>query len=70
MVITDVLGFQCSSGVNGGKLIRTYPSISPTGSLDRIFFRGPLKVAGAHSCRLAVSRVASDHLPLIVDFDL
>jgi len=70
MVIQDVLGFQCSSGANGGKLIRTYPSISPTGSLDRIFFRGPLKVAGAHSCRLALSRVASDHLPLIVDFDL
>ncbi len=70
MVLTEVLGFQCSSGVNGGKLIRTYPSISPTASLDRVFFRGSLRLAGAHSCRLALSRVASDHLPLIVDFDL
>jgi endonuclease/exonuclease/phosphatase family metal-dependent hydrolase len=50
--------------------IRTYPSFSPTGALDKIFFRGPLRLLGARSCRLRVSRVASDHLPIIAEFDL
>ncbi len=50
--------------------IRTYPSFSPTGALDKIYFRGPLRLLGARSCRLAVSRVASDHLPVVAEFEL
>ncbi len=50
--------------------IRTYPSFSPTGALDKIFFRGPLRLLGARSCRLRVSRVASDHLPMVAEFEL
>jgi endonuclease/exonuclease/phosphatase (EEP) superfamily protein YafD len=35
-----------------------------------VYYRGPLRLAAAKRCRLALSRVASDHLPVIVDFDL
>lgn len=50
--------------------IRTYPSFSPTGALDKIYYRGPMKLLGARSCRLNVSRVASDHLPIVAEFEL
>ena len=50
--------------------IRTYPSFSPTGALDKIYFRGPLRLLGARGCRLRVSRVASDHLPIVAEFEL
>lgn len=49
--------------------IRTYPSFSPRGALDRIYYRG-LDLVAARGCRLAVSRVASDHLPIVGDFVL
>ncbi len=50
--------------------IKTYPSFSPRGGLDRIYYRGNLHLVNAMSCRHQVARVASDHLPVIVDFDL
>jgi endonuclease/exonuclease/phosphatase family metal-dependent hydrolase len=50
--------------------IRTYPSFSPTGALDKIYYRGPIRLLGARSCRLRLSRVASDHLPIIAEFEL
>ena len=52
------------------RAIATFPSFFPQGALDRIYYRGPLRLAAATRCRLALSRVASDHLPVIVDFDL
>jgi endonuclease/exonuclease/phosphatase family metal-dependent hydrolase len=50
--------------------IRTFPSFFPQGALDRIYYRGRLRLQGARRCRLALSRVASDHLPVIADFEL
>lgn len=71
-IFTEILSFGCAtqpdSGYSGA--IRTYPAFSPRGGLDRIYFRGPMRVVSASSCRLRVSRVASDHLPIIADFDL
>lgn len=71
-IFTDVLTFQCVSSQPGKpqSAIRTYPSFSPRGSLDRLYVRGPLKMISARACRLRVSRVASDHLPLIADLEL
>ncbi|HYN04954.1 MAG TPA: endonuclease, partial [Vicinamibacteria bacterium] len=65
-------GFRSATGGNadGERAIATFPSFFPQGSLDRIYYRGPLRLAAAKRCRLALSRVASDHLPVIVDFDL
>lgn len=68
-MFTEILGFKCAtarkSSTNG--CIRTYPSFSPTGGLDKLYVRGPIRVLDARPCRLSVSRVASDHLPIIVD---
>ncbi|MCP3980849.1 MAG: endonuclease [bacterium] len=71
-IFTEILDFRCATQrrhtYNG--TIKTYPSFSPRGGLDRIYFRGPLRLLGARGCRLGISKVASDHLPIIVDFDV
>ena len=67
------LGFHCATDRqrrNGPRAIRTYPSLSPRGGLDRVYFRGPLRLLRAYRCRHRTSKVASDHLPLIVDLEL
>ena len=68
----EELGFRSATGGNGDgeRAIRTFPSFFPQGALDRIYYRGPLRLADARRCRLAVSRIASDHLPVIVDCEL
>ncbi|MFQ5526525.1 MAG: endonuclease/exonuclease/phosphatase family protein [Thermoanaerobaculia bacterium] len=69
----DVLDFDCATeGLTkrGRSPIRTYPSFSPQGPLDRLYFRGSLKRLMARRCRLRSSVVASDHLPVIVEFEL
>lgn len=72
VAMTGVLGFRCATERAGplGRNIRTYPSFSPAGGLDRVYVRGPIRVIAARRCRLAVSRVASDHLPVIVDLEV
>ena len=35
-----------------------------------IYFRGDLSLVSAYRCRHQVSKVASDHLPIIVDFKI
>lgn len=71
-VFTNGLGFRCATDRRRGpyKVIPTYPSFSPQGGLDRIYFRGPLRLTWVQSCRMQVSRIASDHLPIIAEFDL
>jgi endonuclease/exonuclease/phosphatase family metal-dependent hydrolase len=69
---TNGLGFACATERRRGpyRCIPTYPSFSPQGGLDRIYHRGPLKLLSVHSCRLQVARVASDHLPIVAEFQL
>lgn len=75
-VFTGPLGFDCAvDGARNGRqfgrqFLATYPSFSPQGALDRIYFRGPLQLASIRRCRLQVSRVASDHLPVIAEFEM
>ncbi len=71
-IFTEILGFRCATERRWGRraAIRTFPSFSPTGGLDRIYVRGPIRVLGARRCRLGVSRVASDHLPVIAELEL
>ena len=68
----SILGMRCATerAPEGRRCLRTYPSFSPTGGLDRVYVRGPLRVTAARTCRLRASRVASDHLPVIVDLEL
>ncbi|HVG07512.1 MAG TPA: endonuclease/exonuclease/phosphatase family protein [Thermoanaerobaculia bacterium] len=69
---TNGFGFRCATDSKTGRrgAIATYPSFSPQGGLDRIYFRGPLRLLTVRRCRLQVSRVASDHLPVIADFEM
>ncbi|HEX9626159.1 MAG TPA: endonuclease/exonuclease/phosphatase family protein [Acidiferrobacterales bacterium] len=71
-IFTEVLGFDCATNRRDDfrRPIRTYPAFSPTGGLDKIFYRGPVRALDARACRLGVSRLASDHLPVIAEFEL
>jgi endonuclease/exonuclease/phosphatase family metal-dependent hydrolase len=71
-LFTDSLGFQSATDKRTGRrrAIATYPSFSPQGALDRLYFRGPLRLTGVHRCRLKVARVASDHLPVMAELEL
>jgi endonuclease/exonuclease/phosphatase family metal-dependent hydrolase len=70
-IFTEIFGFGCATGRRSGNgATPTYPSFSPQGALDRIYYRGDLQLAAAHRCRLRVSRVASDHLPVIAEFEV
>ncbi len=73
-IFTEALQFHSASerkslGVMN-RDIRTFPSFSPSGALDKIFYRGPLVKRSCFRCRLQVSKVASDHSPLIADLEL
>jgi endonuclease/exonuclease/phosphatase family metal-dependent hydrolase len=50
--------------------IKTYPSFAPRGGLDRMYYRGALKPVNTMICRHQAARVASDHLPVIVEFEV
>jgi endonuclease/exonuclease/phosphatase family metal-dependent hydrolase len=71
-IFTEILRFGCVTQKETvyNSALRTYPSFSPRGGLDRIYHRGPVRAMTARTCRLRLSRVASDHLPVIADFDL
>ena len=49
---------------------RSFPAYFAMGSLDKAFFRGGIEVRAAHLVRTKLSKQASDHLPLVVDFHL
>jgi endonuclease/exonuclease/phosphatase family metal-dependent hydrolase len=70
--LTDRLRFRSATqgDAEGARALRTFPSFFPQGALDRIYYRGRLRLQVARRCRLALSRVTSDHLPLIADFEL
>jgi endonuclease/exonuclease/phosphatase family metal-dependent hydrolase len=65
-------GFACATNRRPGSrwALRTFPSIAPTGGLDKIFCRGPLRVVQVRRSHLKLARVASDHLPIIADFEV
>lgn len=68
------LGFTCATdkeAPNGiVRAIKTFPSFAPRGALDRVYYRGPMKLLGAKRCRFKLSKIASDHLAVITDFEL
>jgi len=71
-IFTDILNFHCATrqAQRADRSLRTYPSFSPRGSLDLIYYRGRLRMLSSRVCRLRVARVASDHLPIVADFEL
>ncbi len=71
-VFTGRMSFRSATDRSRGgeKAIPTYPAFFPKGPLDRIYYRGPLKLLSARRCRLRLSRIASDHLPIVADFEI
>lgn len=61
-------GFRCVTG-SGSKASLTFPAWAPLGALDRVFVRGGLAESQHYAARMALARQASDHLPVIVEFD-
>jgi endonuclease/exonuclease/phosphatase family metal-dependent hydrolase len=67
------LGFTCATDRHthrGPRAIPTYPSFSPSGGLDRLYFRGEVSLCGVFPCRHRAARMASDHLPVFAELDL
>jgi endonuclease/exonuclease/phosphatase family metal-dependent hydrolase len=71
-IFTDILNFGCATNHSKGyhNPYLTYPSFSPTGGLDKIFYRGPMKLLKRKRCWMGITRLASDHLPVIAEFEL
>lgn len=57
-------------GTHPASRFRTFPAWLPVGSLDKAFHRGDITIKHAHPIRNKLTRIASDHLPLVVDFHL
>lgn len=49
---------------------RTFPAWLPLGALDKVFCCERVRVHSAHVVRTQAARRASDHLPLVVDFEI
>ena len=49
---------------------RTYPGVAPFLHLDHVYYDHHLEVAGAFVHRSRLALLASDHLPIVVDFRL
>ncbi|MCA9103213.1 MAG: endonuclease/exonuclease/phosphatase family protein [Pirellulales bacterium] len=58
-------GFRPSS-----QHVLTFPAVRPVRPLDRVYCRGLIEPIHCFASRAKVSRYASDHLPLVADFEL
>jgi endonuclease/exonuclease/phosphatase family metal-dependent hydrolase len=69
-IFTDIMGYRHASDRSDGRHngMRTFPSCAPTARLDKVFYRGPIRVIRCRTSRLRSARLASDHLPVVVDF--
>ncbi len=63
--LLEPAGFQPAAG-----RVKTFPAILPLRPLDRIYFRGRLKLVRSFAPRTAMARRASDHLPLVAEMRL
>jgi endonuclease/exonuclease/phosphatase family metal-dependent hydrolase len=68
--LTRRMSFKSATELATGRHLLTYPSFFPRGPLDRIYYRGPLTLHSAWRCRQKLSRLASDHLPIVADFEI
>ena len=50
--------------------IKTFPSAFPAIRIDHLFISPHIRVRSIHVANSAMARVASDHLPLVMDFDI
>lgn len=48
----------------------SFPAYMAVGALDKAFYRGEIHIRHARIVRTKTARIASDHLPLVIDFHL
>ena len=63
--ILEPVGFQPTS-----HRVHTFPAVRPVRPLDRVYCRGNIEALHCFASRAKVARHASDHLPLVADFEL
>ncbi len=57
-------------GKRPGRVVRTFPSRLPVLRIDHVFVSPGIEVTGVFAPDTALARVASDHLPLVVDLTI
>ncbi|HEV7157376.1 MAG TPA: endonuclease/exonuclease/phosphatase family protein [Caulobacteraceae bacterium] len=50
--------------------IATFPALAPVLRIDHVFVSAGVRVLGLRASASSLSRLASDHLPLVMDFEL
>jgi endonuclease/exonuclease/phosphatase family metal-dependent hydrolase len=50
--------------------IKTFPSGFPAIRIDHVFVTQDIRITGVRADVSPLSRMASDHLPLVVDFEI
>ncbi len=50
--------------------VNTFPAVRPMRPLDRVYYRGNLRCHHCFRSRVHLAQQASDHLPLIAEFEL
>lgn len=68
--ILELAGFEDSCQTRGKRRDFTWPAYAPVVRLDKLYFNDSLNNEHHHVPRTKLSRIASDHLPLIVDLKL
>lgn len=53
-----------------GRTVKTFPSAFPTLRIDHCFVSPDIRVTGIRAPFHPLARMASDHLPLVIDFEL
>ena len=71
-LVTKMLrkSFRTFKPEHGLRFPRTFPGMLPLLSLDYYYYEAPLKLEKTRLWRSRRALVASDHLPLIADFEL
>ncbi len=67
------LGFTCATDSTkywGESAIKTFPSFAPRGGLDRVYYKGKLQCNFAKRYEKNGAKIASDHLPIVVEFEI
>ena len=71
----DVYGTLCRrvmrpAGFDVVGRLKTFPALLPLRGLDRVFFRGGLRLVRSYAARTPLTRHASDHLPIVAEFEI
>lgn len=72
-LFVEGMDFKCAtdkSGFRGERALKTFPSFAPRGGLDRVYYKGEISLINVKRYRKKTAKIASDHLPVVVDFEL